>query len=248
MNVPRSAGIILLVGFLLSGGGRAQNPNSPGSAAALPGDIYPDSKDRLPLPQRNDMDEYGQQVLDGLTGGKRLPASVHSIRLYSPAAKSMEETDHYLNFETGLPAQLVEIAILVTAREMDSQYEWTQNELHGRDRGDPHHIDPAIIDTIKYGRPVRGLGERETAIIALGREMIGQRRVSSKTFAEVLRLFGRKGTVDLVELMANYSAAALELSAFNQQLKEGQAPLLSPRSMNNRSALFKPGNTPSTAR
>ena len=79
----------------------------------------------------------------------------------------------------GLSDRLLEIAVLVTAREMDSQYEWTEWETYGRDPNDPRHIEPAIIDIIKYNKPVAGLGEKETAIISLGREMLGQRKVSS---------------------------------------------------------------------
>jgi hypothetical protein len=115
---------------------------------------------------------------------------------------------------------------LVTAREMDCQYEWTQWETHGRDPKDPRYIEPAIIDMIKYEKPVVGLGEKETAIIAFGRETFGKRKVSSGTFAEVLRLFGRKGTVDLLWTMANYTAAAAELTAFDNQLRADQKPLL----------------------
>ena len=234
MVVPRSVGVVLLAGVvgMLGATVHAQNPVSSAGSAAVPGaaplpnDVYPDSRDRLPLPKRDDMDEYGKRIVDGLTPGKQLPATVHSIRLYSPVARPLEEGDHYLNYETGLPDRLIEIAILVTAREIDCQYEWTQNEPHARDQGDSRHIEPAIIDMIKYDRPVVGLGEKETAIIALGREMFSQRKVSSATFAEVLRLFGRRGTVDLIELMANYSAASAELIAFDQQLKEGQRPLL----------------------
>src|SRR5450432_2396598 len=104
MDVARDVGIMLFVGLLLSGVEHAQNPTShTESATALPRDVYPDSGDRLPLPKRDDMDEYGRKIFDGLTNGKRLPASVHSIRLYSPVAKSLEEADRYLNFETGLP-------------------------------------------------------------------------------------------------------------------------------------------------
>jgi len=87
---------------------------------------------------------------------------------------------------------------------------------------------------IKYNKPVVGLGEKETAIIKFGREMLGPRKVSfgtvdSATFAEVLRLFDRKGTVDVVHLMASYAADAAELTAFDQHLKEGQKPLLPAR-------------------
>ena len=42
-------------------------------------------------------------------------------------------------------------------------------------------------------------------------------------------LFGRKGTVDLRWVMANYSAAAAELIAFDNQLRADQKPLLPAR-------------------
>ncbi len=117
----------------------------------------------------------------------------------------------------------------MTARELDCQYEWTQWETHGRDPKDPRHIEPELIDIIKYGKPAVGLGEKETAIIKFGRETFGQRKVSSETFAQVLSLFGRKGTVDLLWVMANYSAAAAELIAFDNQLRADQKPLLPAR-------------------
>jgi hypothetical protein len=112
---------------------------------------------------------------------------------------------------------------------MDVQYEWTQWEYFGRNPADPRHIDQSTIDIIKYEKPVVGLGEKETAIIKFGRETFGQRKVSSETFAQVLSLFGRKGTVDLLWVMANYSAAAAELIAFDNQLRADQKPLLPAR-------------------
>jgi len=124
---------------------------------------------------------------------------------------------------------LLEIAVLVTARERDSQFEWTQWETHGRDPNDSRHIESSIIDIIKYDKPVVGLGEKETAIINLGRGMFADEHVSPETFAEVQRLFGRRGVVDLVELMTLYAADAAEMAALDQQLPEGQKPLLPTR-------------------
>jgi hypothetical protein len=118
---------------------------------------------------------------------------------------------------------------LQTAYELECQYEWTQWEHFGRDPKDPRHIEDSIIDMIKYNKPVVGLGEKETAVIKFSRETFGDRKVSSETFAEVLRLFGRKGTVDLLWTMGDYSAAAAELTAFDMQLQPGQTPLLPAR-------------------
>jgi 4-carboxymuconolactone decarboxylase len=240
MDVSKGIGLILLAGVVsVLLGGRVYERNSvvsadgalPTVASSLPKDIYPDSRNRLPLPKREDMDDYGKKVFDETTRPEQLAGTPQpSFRLYSPRlAKPMAEAHYYVKYETGLPDRLLEIAVLVTAREMGCQYEWTQWETHGRDPHDPRHIEPAIIDIIKYNKPVVGLGQKETVIIAFGREMFGQRKVSSATFAEALRLFGRRGTVDLVELMSLYSATAAEVAAFDVQLKEGQKPLLPAR-------------------
>jgi 4-carboxymuconolactone decarboxylase len=247
MNVLKNIGIILLVGavgMLLGARIQAQKPVSSADSAAapLPKDVYPDSRNRLPVPKREDFDDEGKKIFDEVTRG--LPSSDGVIpagflptgtpqpraRLWDPKlAKILDDLSHYLKYESRLPDRLMEIAVLVTSYEMNNQYEWTQWERFGRNPADPRHIEQSTIDIIKYNKPAVGLGEKETAIIHFGREMCGDRKVSSETFAEVLRLFGRKGTVDLVWLMANYTAASAELTAFDQQLQVGQKPLLPPR-------------------
>src|ERR1700690_1194900 len=178
MNVSKAAGVVLLagiVGVLASGSTNAQNPVSSAGAASiaaqLPKDIDPISRYRLPLPKRDDMDDYGKKVFDELTDpdyGERTGLGTPAgIRLYSPKlAKPMSEAFRYLRTETGLGDRLTEIAILVTAREMDNQYEWASHELAGLKAG----VEPTIIDIIKYRKPVSGLGEKEGDIIAFGRE------------------------------------------------------------------------------
>jgi 4-carboxymuconolactone decarboxylase len=222
------------------------HPRDPARFAAaasdpLPADVYPDSRYRLPLPSRDGMEAADANVFEELTQKsgqynvglkEQLPVGIEqlAVRMWDPRlAKPKGELGHYLKYEIGLPDRLLEIAVLVTAREMDSQYEWTQWETHGRDPNDPRHIEPAVIDIIKYGRPVAGLGEKEAAIIQFGRETFGQNALSPETFAGVLRLFGRKGTVDLFWLMANYVADEEEQTAFDNQLRAGQKPLLPAR-------------------
>lgn len=233
MDGSKSAGMILLactLGLLAGARAGAQNPAATDSAAVLPKDVYADSRNRLPLPKREDMDDADKKVFDELTTGDRLPPGAKApVRLYSPKlAKPLSDAHHYLKFESGLGDRLTTIAVLVTARQLDSQFEWTQWELRGRKPGPPH-VDQSIIDIIKYNKPVTGLAEKDAAIISFGRELFGQKKVSSETFAQALRLFGPRGTVDLTNLMALYTQTALELTAFDQQLWEGQKPLLPPR-------------------
>ncbi|MGD0965738.1 MAG: hypothetical protein ABSA57_17760 [Candidatus Acidiferrales bacterium] len=236
MHVSTSVRTILLLGVLgMLWGGRAlaQNPvDSAGAAAApRPDDVDPQSRNRLPLPIRDDMDDYGKKVFDKfLTDNPgdplthlRTPAG---IRLYSPRiAEDLRDASLYLRNETGLGHRLTEIAILVEAREMDDQYVWASHEPAARRAG----VEPAILDIIKYSKPVAGLGEKETVIITYGRELFGQKKVSSPTFAATVRLFGRRGTVDLASLMGVFTAISLLEDTVDIQLPEGQKPSLPPR-------------------
>jgi len=196
-------------------------------ADKLPSDVYPDSRCRLPLPKREELDEAGRKIYDhhvapnsqslaGLTG----PGG---IRLHSSKLSSLQApASRYLRFEAGLSGPMRELVILVAAREMDSQFEWFQHEAEARKEG----VSEAVIDAIKHRKPLDGIPEAEATVIALGREMIGRRKVSPETFARALKLFGRRALVDVVSLMGNYVATALLLVAFDAQLPEGQEPLL----------------------
>jgi 4-carboxymuconolactone decarboxylase len=194
---------------------------------ALPKDVYPDSRFRLPLAKREEMDEAGKKIYDRIAAPGRVslvglqgPAG---IRMNSPEiANIMEDANSYLRYRTGFGDRLTEIAIMTTAREMDHQFEWAAHEKAGLKAG----VEPALIDMIKYRKPLTGVVEKEAVTIQFGRELFGQRKVSSETFAQALRLYGKKGLVDLVSLMSQYTATAALLTAFDMQLPEGQKPLL----------------------
>jgi 4-carboxymuconolactone decarboxylase len=228
MNTSKIVRVIMLAclaGIVSTGEACAQNPAG-GSAggAALPKDVYPDSRFRLPLPKRDDLDDYGKRVYDTMVDpGRRSLVGLNGpagIRMYDPkVAEMMNNANLYLRRETGFGDRLTEIAILTTAREMDNQFEWSAHETAGRKAG----VEPAIIDIIRYSKPAAGLGEKETLIIGFGRELFGKKKVSSATFAEALRLFGRRGVVDLTSLMAFYSATSALLNAFDMQLPAGQS-------------------------
>ena len=72
MEASRGIGVFLLagvLGVLSSGTTHAQDPmNDANTASAhLPKDVYPDSRDRLPLPKRSDTDEYGNKCFRRIT-------------------------------------------------------------------------------------------------------------------------------------------------------------------------------------
>ena len=93
--------------------------------AMYPRDIDPDSGCRLPLPERRELDEAGQRAYDSLADPKgpslRGLRGPGGILLHSPAlARHTRPLNHYLRHEAGLDGRVRELAILTTARELDS--------------------------------------------------------------------------------------------------------------------------------
>jgi len=145
------------------------------------------------------------------------------IWLHSPKlAGFLRAANQYLRFETELDRRLTELAILVTARELDNQFEWAAHEPAALAEG----LDAKIIEVVKRRHPVGRLGKREAVVIAFGRELFRKRKLSSATFARAVALFGHRGVLELAALMGNYAMTAVILDTVDQQLHPGQKPLL----------------------
>jgi len=192
----------------------------------MPSDIDPKSGFRLPLPNREDLDEAGKTAYDrgakpGATiAGLKGPAG---IQLFSPkTAAHMTAINRYLRFEAGFTPHVREVAILTTAREMDSQFEWVAHEPEALKEGVPQ----TVIDIIKYRRSTSGIDETDALIIELGRQLWRDHKLNSETFAKAKAIFGPNKLIDLVMLMGNYAGTAALLTAVDMQLHVGKKPLL----------------------
>lgn len=193
----------------------------------LPSDIDPDSRCRLPLPRREDLDEAGRAIFDGYTDPKggtiRGLKGPGGIQLHSPRlSQANRPVNKYLRFESGLTEREREVAILITAREADSRFEWAAHEPEALRVGVPNEV----VEAIKHRKPLEGLADEDSVIIQLGREAFGKRKVSSETYARALQRFGAPKLVNLVALMGNYASTAALLTVFDMQIDEGTTALL----------------------
>ncbi len=196
-------------------------------AAVLPKDVDPDSRNRLPMITMEDLDDFGRTIFTMQASGKTAADSgPRSIRMYSPrVSEYMTRGNTYLRYESGMDPKLRELTILLAARAYDQQYEWTAHETTARKEGLPQ----SVIDIVKQGKPVAGVtDEKQAILITLGREVLYDHQVSADTFAAALKLFGKKGLVDHVSLLGHYAATAILLTVFDQQIREGDTPLLHP--------------------
>jgi 4-carboxymuconolactone decarboxylase len=211
----------LAIAIALHGTAIAQNAGSPS-------DIHADSGNRLPLVKRDSLDPTGQKTYDqlnspsgGSLAGLRGPGG---IMLYSPKVSELNSAlNRYLRSpETGFDGHVRELAILVTAREFNSQFEWAAHESVALKEGVP----PATVDVVKHRKSLRGVPEADAVVVQLGREIYRNKKVSAATYARAVKQFGPQRLINLVSLMGNYSGTAALLATFDMQLPPGQKPLL----------------------
>ena len=228
--------LAVVTGWVMNDGVHAARARQAGSVvteADIPSDIQTDSWARLPLPQRAQLDADGQRAFDIIVHpesryatGLRGPLAMWA---YSPLmAEHVFPASTYLRFGTAKDQRVTELAILATAREVRSQYEWTSHEPAGLRAG----LEPEIIDLVKRrgdlddaGR-VPGLGDSERLIITFAREVINDEKVSSATFQRAREIFGERGVMDLAGLVGYYGFVNITLKTFDVQLAPGRERLL----------------------
>jgi 4-carboxymuconolactone decarboxylase len=159
----------------------------------LPEDVYPDSRNRLPLVKREDLNEERKKIYDAAFAKTNSIAGLQGdvgIRLHSV-------TDD-VRYESPLGRALTELAIITAAREAEQNFEWTLHAEEALRVG----LERSIVDIVRFKKPVTGLGDKETAIITVGREMAQNHSVSPETFAFALKALGKSNLVDMVVTMA----------------------------------------------
>jgi 4-carboxymuconolactone decarboxylase len=191
-------------------------------SASLPGDIDSSTLTRLPRVQRQDLDAQGQKIYDSLVGpGGRAPGGILAMGMYNPElAQALHLLHDSVTKDGTLGNRTDEIAILVATREERmSLNEWYGHEASALKAG----VEPSIVDIIKLGKEPVGLAERDAVVIRFGRQIFRDRHVSSETFAKAVELFGKRGTVELIGVMGDYSMVGMMLQAVDQQLPDKPA-------------------------
>ena len=191
----------------------AQAPNS------LPRDIDPVTLSRLPPVAPGDLDEEGRRLLAARTFTPG-PGPTH-VTIYSPR-----------ELDLGIPSgekspvgpRYFQLAVLIAAREIDQQYEWSSHEPAGRRQG----LEQSVIDVVKYNRDVAGLSDKDATVITFGRALFREHRVSSELWEKMVSHFGRQRTVQMMMIMGDYFRVGFMLNAVDQHLPPSREALLPP--------------------
>jgi alkylhydroperoxidase family enzyme len=195
---------------------------------ALPPDINPVTLSRLPPVTPADLDEEGQKLLAARQNVNPAPGPGH-IGIYNPkASEGTGALGRALGVPTGetsrLGQRMYQLVVLITAREIDQQYEWSAHEPAGVRQG----LEQSVIDVVKYDRPVDGLADKDATLIRFFRALLREHKVSSDQFAKMIAAFGKQRTVEMIELAGDYWTVGTMMNAGDQHLPATRPALMPP--------------------
>ena len=172
--------------------------------------------DQMTLVQR----EVAAEISAGPRGEVRGPfiPLIHHPEL----ARRLQALGEQLRWKSTLPAQLVEFAVLITARRWTCQHEWFMHEKLARKEG----LDPRIIDLISRNEKPENLSAEQSAVYDFCKDLHATGRASDAAFEAARAKFGLEGALELIALSGYYSLMAMVLNTAGMPLADGAAPPL----------------------
>ena len=159
-----------------------------------------------------------QRFKDGQIGAVRGPAEawLRSPGIADPCRQLVE----FCRYNTSLPREVIEIAILLTGRHWRAQVEFWGHSRMARQAGIPDDV----IEAIRVGeRPTLERADLQTAYDLVS-EYFATNRVSPATYARAIKAFGEQGLVELIGAVGLYGLVSMTLNIFEAQIPAGETP------------------------
>lgn len=164
--------------------------------------------------------EAHDNIAAGPRGSVRGP---FAALLHNPGvADAVQRMGAALRFEGTLPANLREIAILVTGRFWTAQYEWWAHAKIALEVG----VDEAIVNAMAQRRRPNFVKTDEAAVYEFCTELHEKNNVSDENYEWVVEQLGEAGAVELIALCGYYTIISMTLNVAQTELPNGVEPPL----------------------
>jgi 4-carboxymuconolactone decarboxylase len=179
----------------------------------------------VPYFKRDELDAEGQEIYDRIRRDRNSPEVGLQFRalLHNPrAAGYLTSLGAQLRFQSAMPDDLKELAIILVAREWNSAIEWTGHAVLAARAG----VSAASIEAIRTGKAPEALTEPEQVIARVVHQLLRQKDVSDDLFAAAQELVGTRGMVDLALTCSYYTAVCLAQLMLKPEMEPGRVSTL----------------------
>jgi 4-carboxymuconolactone decarboxylase len=158
------------------------------------------------------------EIISGPRGELRGPfvPLIHSPVL----AAHVQRLGEYLRFGTRLPNDLIELAVLVTARRFGCANIWHAHRALALKAG----VAPGIIAAIAAGRRPAPMSRDETIVFDFAHALVHDLAIGDQAFDRVAARWDRATAMDLTGVCGYYTFLAMVLNTAQVPLPEGAEP------------------------
>jgi 4-carboxymuconolactone decarboxylase len=158
-----------------------------------------------------------------LSGERKTMDGPFNAYLRSPEMGDLaQQFGAYLRFHSSVPRKLNELAIIITARFWDAQFEWYAHHRYALEAG----VSPATADAIAAKKRPASMQPDEEAVYDFCTELLATKQVSDKTFDAAKKTLGERGVMDLIAVMGYYHFVSMVLNVDRYPLPDGAKPEL----------------------
>ena len=148
-----------------------------------------------------------------------------SILWHVPKAQQLATAlNKYLRNDSSLSDKILELAMLVTARENDCMYVWNAHAASARAAGVPD----AVVDALRDRTELPTMDPDLEAVIKYGREFYRTHKVSRGAYQNAFEQFGKQGLIELTLTMGNYALIAFVVNSFDSELPANRSEKVLP--------------------
>ena len=175
---------------------------------------------RIPTASRESVPQDQVAAFDEMVSQRGSVPDIGPISVMINVPEIAKRGEHFRAYirgdESSLPANVRELAMILTAREMDCQFIWNAHAAFGRQSG----LSDELVNNLRDKKDLPTLSAEESAVIEYGRELFRTRKVSQANYDAAFSLFGVRGMVELTNLMGYYSNLAFNINAFDVGLPD----------------------------
>ena len=152
-----------------------------------------------------------QRVYKEVAGPRLVFGGPFTVYIRHPElADAMNKVGEVLRVLGKLDKRLIELLILVAAREWNCDYQWVVHEAAALKAG----LSPEVVDAIRKGETPKLTREDEQVVYDVATEILRTKRLSQATYDRALAMLGEDMLLELVVNCGRYSQAAIVVNCY----------------------------------
>jgi 4-carboxymuconolactone decarboxylase len=173
---------------------------------------------KLPDPL-DTLDPAGKRVYEKISAKRGAVRGPFAALMHHPAlAERVGDLGEFLRFNSTLPGDVREMAILIAARSVNQGYEWIAHAKIARKEG----LGDDVIERVRTRGDLGALPPRLARPARVIQHVLAYESIPQGLQEDVQRELGLPGLIELVVLAGQYRMIAGVLFAFDTPLPEGE--------------------------